>query len=132
MLRLIGGILAGAVVWLVSVSVLGFLCGMVWPEMAAIKDMTFLTVPMLLTRLSISALSSLAGGYVAAMIGRESTRAPLGAGILLLVVFVPYHMTIWHNFPVWYHLTFFVSLPILKSAGRNAAFRPLARALQQV
>lgn len=117
MLRLIGAILTGAVVWLVSVSVLGFLCGMAWPEMAAIKDMTLLTVPMLLTRLSISALSSLAGGYVATMIGRESTRAPLGAGILLLVVFVPYHMTIWHNFPVWYHLTFFVSLPILGLLG---------------
>ena len=117
MLRLIGAILTGAVVWLVSVSVLGFLCGMAWPEMAAIKDMTLLTVPMLLTRLSISALSSLAGGYVATMIGRESTRAPLGAGILLLVVFVPYHMTIWHNFPVWYHLTFFVSLPILSLLG---------------
>jgi hypothetical protein len=117
MLRLIGAILTGAVVWLVSVFVLGFLCGMVWPEMAAIKDMTLLTVPMLLTRLSISALGSLAGGYVAAMIGRESTRAPLGAGILLLVVFVPYHMTIWHNFPVWYHLTFFVSLPVLSLLG---------------
>ena len=117
MLRLIGGILAGAVVWLVSVFVLGFICGMVWPEMAAIKDMTLLTLPMLITRLSISAIGSLAGGYAAALIGRENTRAPLGAGILLLAVFVPYHMTIWHNFPVWYHLTFFVSLPVLSWLG---------------
>ena len=117
MLRLIAGTLTGAVAWLVSVAILGFLCRIAWPEMAAIKDMTLFTVPMLFTRLSISALGSLAGGYWAATIGRESTRAPLGAGVLLLVVFVPYHLTIWQNFPVWYHLTFFVSLPVLSLMG---------------
>jgi len=128
MLRLIAGILTGAVTWLVAVAVLGFLCGMAWPEMAAVRDMTLLTLPMLCTRLSISALSSLAGGYAAALVGRESTRAPLGAGLLLLVLFVPYHLTIWHNFPVWYHLTFFVSLPVLSLLGGMLRFGPLARA----
>jgi hypothetical protein len=117
MFRLIAGALSGAVAWFVSILVLGFLVGIAWPEMAAIRDMTLLTVPMLITRLSISALGSLAGGYVAAMIGRESTKAPLGAGILLLIVFVPYHFTIWQNFPIWYHLTFFVSLPVLSLLG---------------
>src|SRR5689334_2399712 len=117
MLRLIAGALAGAVAWLVSVAILGFLVRIAWPEMAAVRNLTLLTVPMLFTRLSCSALSSLAGGYWAAMVGRENTRAPLGAGLLLLVVFVPYHMTIWQNFPVWYHLTFFVSLPVLSLLG---------------
>jgi hypothetical protein len=132
MLRLIAGTLTGAVAWLVSVAILGFLCRIAWPEMAAIKDMTLLTAPMLITRLSISALGSLAGGYWAAMISRESTRAPLGAGILLLVVFVPYHMTIWHNFPVWYHLTFFASLPVLSLLGGmlRSGSRGLGRAEQ--
>jgi len=66
------------------------------------------------------------------MISRESTRAPLGAGILLLVVFVPYHMTIWHNFPVWYHLTFFASLPVLSLLGGmlRSGSRGLGRAEQ--
>jgi hypothetical protein len=127
MFRLIAGVLTGAVAWLVSVAILGFLVRMAWPEMSAIKDMTLLTAPMLITRLSISALGSLAGGYWAAMIGRESTRAPLGAGILLLVVFVPHHMTIWHNFPVWYHLTFFVSLPVLSLLG--GMLRPSSQGL---
>jgi hypothetical protein len=85
--------------------------------MAAIRDMMLLTLPMLITRLAISALGSVAGGYAAAMVARENTKAPLAAGILLLVVFVPYHLTIWQNFPVWYHVTFFVSLPVLSLLG---------------
>ena len=131
MVRLIAGALTGAVAWLVTVAILGFLVRIAWPEMAAIRDMTLLTVPMLITRLTISAVSSLAGGYWAAMIGRESTRAPLGAGILLLAVFVPYHMTIWHNFPVWYHLTFFVSLPVLSLLGGMLRPQGLGRVNEQ-
>lgn len=117
MFRLIAGTVSGAVVWFVAVLVLGFLCRIAWPEMAAIRDMTLLTLPMLITRLAISALGSVAGGYAAAMVARENTKAPLAAGILLLVVFVPYHLTIWQNFPLWYHLTFFVSLPVLSLLG---------------
>lgn len=117
MFRLIAGTVSGAVVWFVAVLVLGFLCRIAWPEMAAIRDMTLLTLPMLITRLAISALGSVAGGYAAAMVARENTKAPLAAGILLLVVFVPYHLTIWQNFPVWYHVTFFVSLPVLSLLG---------------
>jgi len=116
MLRLIAGTVTGALVWLVAVLVLGFLAGMAWPEMAAIRQMTLLTLPMLITRLAISALGSLAGGYAAAIVG-EGTKAPLGAGLLLLIMFVPYHLSIWHDFPVWYHLTFFVSLPVLSMLG---------------
>ncbi len=117
MLRFIAGIVFGAVAWLVAVVVLGLLVGKAWPEMAAIKQMTELTLPMLITRLSISGISSIAGGVVAALVGRERFTASLGAGVLLLVVFVPYHLTIWGNFPLWYHLTFFVSLPLLSVLG---------------
>ena len=121
MVRLIGGILVGAVVWLVAVAALGFAVGKAWPEMAAIRDMTALTLPMLITRLSISGVSSIVSGFVAALIGRERVRAGLGAGVLLLIVFVPYHLTIWNNFPIWYHLTFFASLPLLSILGGRLA-----------
>ena len=123
MLRLVAAIVVGALVWCVAIFVLGFVVGAAWPQMAAIRDMTLLTLPMLVTRLSISALGSLVGGYAAALTARENRRAPLGAGILLLAVFVPYHLSIWHEFPIWYHLTFFVSLPVLSMVGGMARGR---------
>ena len=117
MLRTIGGVAVGAVTWFLSVLVLGFVLREAWPEMAAIRDVTLLTVPMLLARLVVSALSSVAGGYAAGLVAKEKFWVPLGAGALLLALFVPYHVTIWSNFPVWYHLTFFVSLPALSLLG---------------
>ena len=117
MMRLLAGIAVGAVMWFAAVAVLGFVVGKVWPEMAAITDMKALTMPMLAARLTVSGIASIVGGFVAALIARERVRAALGAGVLLLVLFVPYHLTIWTNFPVWYHLTFFVSLPVLSLLG---------------
>ena len=115
--RLIIGAVAGVVAWLVAIVALGVVVRFAWPEMAAIRDMTMLTFPMLVTRLSISAIGSIVGGVLAANIGRDAVKAPLGAGVILLLVFVPYHLTIWQNFPVWYHLTFFLSLPVLSLFG---------------
>jgi len=116
-MRLIAGILVGAVAWLLAVAALGLVLGRLWPEMAAVTDMMALTLPMLVARLGVSGVSSVISGLVAALISRERFKAALGAGVLLLAVFVPYHVTIWTNFPLWYHLTFFVSLPVLSLLG---------------
>src|SRR5665213_1585323 len=103
MARLILGAIGGPIVWFIAVTAVGFVVGHAWPEMAAIKNMALLTIPMLLARLCVSAVSSVIGGVAAALIGKDGFRAPLAAGVLLLIVFVPYHMTIWQNFPIWYH-----------------------------
>jgi hypothetical protein len=117
MSRLIIGTLAGAIAWFAVIAALGFLMRFVWPEMAAVRDMTMLTITMLFTRLAISAVGSVVGGALAALISRDALWAPLAAGVVLLIVFVPYHLTIWIDFPVWYHLTFFASLPLLSLLG---------------
>jgi len=116
-MRLVAGILLGAVMWLIAVAALGFVLGRLWPEMAAVTDMKALTLSMLAARLCVSGVSSVISGFGAALISRERVKGALGAGILLLAVFVPYHLTIWTNFPLWYHLTFFVSLPVLSLLG---------------
>ncbi|MGH6872816.1 MAG: hypothetical protein ACREHE_15040 [Rhizomicrobium sp.] len=123
MLRGILGAIAGVVTWFVAITVLGLALRYSWPDYAAVeKAMTF-TVPMMAARLAVSGIGSLTGGYVASLISRERLWAALGAGVILLVPFVPYHLTtaIWSKFPVWYHLTFFVSLPLLSVIG--ARFR---------
>jgi hypothetical protein len=111
------GTIAGVIAWLVVIAALGVVVRFAWPEMAAIRDMTMLTLPMLVTRLSISAIGSVVGGALASSIGRDSVKAALSSGVVLLIVFVPYHLTIWNDFPVWYHLTFFLSLPVMSLFG---------------
>jgi hypothetical protein len=37
--------------------------------------------------------------------------------VILLVAFVPVHITLWERFPPWYHLTFLLSLVPLTFAG---------------
>jgi hypothetical protein len=119
MLRLIAGVLVGVVGWFVAVTALGFVLGHAWPALAAAsRHPTILTVPMLAARLGVSFIASIISGLVAALVAGGRTRAPLIAGVLLLLGFGYYHVTmIWNQFPVWYHLTFFVSLVLLSVLG---------------
>jgi hypothetical protein len=50
-------------------------------------------------------------------------------GILMLVLFIPQHMMLWEKFPVWYHLTFLLSLVPLTWVGAHFAGwrRPIPR-----
>jgi len=67
---------------------------------------------------------------VTAVITR-STTAIVIAGALLLLLFIPQHVMLWDKFPVWYHMTFLLSLVPLTYAGGRVASRlngPLVRA----
>jgi hypothetical protein len=120
MAKYIFGVVAGLMVWLAAVMAAGVLLRSVWPEyVAASGDMSF-TLPMKLTRLSIGALTTLAAGAVSAVIGR-SRRTAVVTGALLLLIFIPDHISLWNKFPVWYHLTFLSSLvPLAVVGGRIA------------
>jgi hypothetical protein len=37
--------------------------------------------------------------------------------LVLLAVFIPVHVGLWHAFPVWYHFAFLVPLAPLIAAG---------------
>lgn len=127
MLRWIGGVIAALIAWIVIVTLLNFGLRYGFPGYAAVeKAMTF-TIPMMIARLAISATSSLASGWVAALVGRRRFQPALGAGLILLVLFLPVHYNIWHMFPIWYHLTFLLSLPLLSVLG--AALRRPKRGL---
>jgi hypothetical protein len=117
------GVVVGLMVWLAAAMAAGVLLRALWPEyVAASGDMSF-TLPMKLTRLSIGALTTLAAGAVSAFIGRSSWTAVI-TGSLLLLVFVPEHISLWNKFPVWYHLTFLTSLvPLAVVGGRVAGWR---------
>jgi hypothetical protein len=114
MLRLIGGVIAGVIAWTILVTVLDWILRHGWQDYAAVEKSMAFAIPMMAARLLMSAVCSLAAGFAAA---RLDKRAPLIAGTILLLLFIPVHYALWSKFPIWYHLTFLSSLPLLSLAG---------------
>jgi hypothetical protein len=75
------------------------------------------TPAMLLARLILGALASLGAGLVGAWISRGQRRAIVVLTVVLLAVFIPVHYRLWEKFPLWYHLTFLLSLAVLPALG---------------
>ena len=120
------GVGAGLAAWVTIASLAGGIMRGAWPEYASVADAMTFTLPMLLARLAIGALATLAAGLVTAIIARPSLLARLMPGVLLLVVFIPIHFMLWDKFPVWYHLTFLGSLvPLTCVGGKIGEARPL-------
>ena len=114
------GVVVGLMVWLAAAVVAGVVLRSLWPEyVAASGEMSF-TLPMKLARLSIGALATLAAGAVTVLIGRSSWRSMI-TGALLLLIFIPEHISLWDKFPIWYHLTFLTSLVPLTVVGGRVA-----------
>ena len=116
------GVVAGLIVWFALAVVAGVLLRSFWPEYVAVSgDMSF-TLPMKLMRLSIGALMTFAAGAMTAFIGGSGWTAVV-TGALLLLIFIPVHISLWDKFPIWYHLTFLMSLvPLAVVGGRIAGW----------
>lgn len=121
MKRSVLALLAGLALWVVVVSVLnrGLRVG-VRGYAAAEPTMTF-TLAMKVARLIIGALASLAAGAATARMTPSKTGPPWVLGAILLAAFVPEHILLWPRFPVWYHLTFLVTLVPLVALGAALA-----------
>jgi hypothetical protein len=119
--RNILGVVAGLAVWLVIVGVAGAITTQSWPAYASVADAMTFTLPMLIARLSISAVATLVMGSVTASIIPRCVFARLMPGVLLLAGFIPVHIMLWDKFPVWYHLTFLASLVPLTYLGGTMA-----------
>src|SRR5262245_41703454 len=119
------GVVAGLVAWLIIVLVVGEIMRRSWPAYASVADAMTFTLPMMIARLSIGALATLAAGLVTAAIVPQSTIARLLPGVLLLVGFIPQHIMLWDKFPIWYHFTFLLSLvPLTYFGGTLTSHTP--------
>ena len=125
MARVILGIVAGLIAWMVSATVIGLIMREAWPQYAAVAAAMAFTLPMMFARLAIGALATLLAGWVTAVIARRSAVARLAMGLLLLAMFIPQHMKLWDKFPVWYHLTFLLSLVPLSYLGGRVTPPPV-------
>lgn len=117
MLRAIAGIAGGLLAWVVVATVGNRVLRAAWPGYAAVEVAMKFTLAMLLLRLLLGALSSLCAGFFAAWIAKGNRVAVTVLAGLLLVAFIPVHYTLWERFPVWYHLTFLLSLVVATVLG---------------
>ena len=127
MLRNIGAILAGLVAWVVIATVLDRGIRLCWPEYDAAVPSIVFTLPMMFARLGEGAITTVAGGIINRLIARGSLWPAAVQGVVILVLFLPTHYKLWHNFPIWYHLTFLGYLIPLTILGAALVPRRAAR-----
>src|SRR5690242_14791279 len=117
MWRTVASIVAGLVTWAVVVTLLNFGLRAAIPGYHAAEASLQFTLAMKIGRLSEAALTSLAAGAVVALIAPMKRWAPWLVGAIVLAMFLPVHVKLWHAFPIWYHLSFLVPLVPLVALG---------------
>jgi len=112
------GVVTGLAAWLAITVVAGLIMRETWPAYASVADAMTFTLSMMIVRLSIGAFGTVSMGFVTACI-TQSALARLIPGLILLIVFVPVHVMLWYKFPIWYHLSFLLSLVPLTYLGNS-------------
>ena len=121
MWRAVAAIVAGLVAWAVVVTILNFGLRAAIPGYHEAEATLQFTMAMKIGRLTEAALASLAAGAVVALIAPAKKWAPWLVGLIVLAMFLPVHVKLWHAFPVWYHLSFLVPLAPLVALGAALA-----------
>jgi hypothetical protein len=117
MLRTLASIVAGLITWGLVVTALDLVVRAAIPGYHAAEPTLAFTLPMKIARLCEAAVASVVAGYVIGAIAPAGRYAPWIVGVILLAVFVPEHIHIGSKLPLWYHLTFLVTLAPLVAAG---------------
>lgn len=121
--KIVLGVLVGMVVWFVVATVGNFAIRAGFAGYREAEPAMQFTVPMLLARLVLGAVSSVAAGWACGALTRSAPpAAPLFAAVLV-IVFIPVHYGLWVQFPLWYHVVFLVSLAPLALLGARWARR---------
>jgi ABC-type Co2+ transport system permease subunit len=110
MKRFILACLAGLLTWIVVVTVINRVLRLSLPNYTAAEQTLQFTLGMKWARLLMAIATSVVAGAVTDWISRSSRWAPLIVGSVVLAMFVPLHIAIWSKFPVWYHLTFLLTI----------------------
>ncbi len=115
-LRTTAGIVGGLIVWFLIANLGTGVLRTTWPGYPNAELAKTFTPEMLIVRLLIGAISSFCAGFVAALITNRSVLAIKALCGVLLVMFLPV-ITLWEQFPPWYHVVFLVSLVVVTLFG---------------
>lgn len=117
MRRTIVSIIAGLIAWAVIVTVLNWGLRLGLPGYRQAEPTMTFTLSMKISRLVMAAVTSVATGAVIHAIAPSSRLAPWIVGLIILAMFLPAHIHLWHRFPIWYHLSFLLPLAPLLALG---------------
>jgi ABC-type multidrug transport system permease subunit len=120
--------IAGMITWMVVVTLINFVLRATIDGYTAAEPKLSFTLGMMLARLAMAAATSVAAGAVTGWVAPASERAAWAVGIVTLALFIPAHIKLWHAFPIWYHLTFLLTLVPLVVIGSRLARRHAADA----
>ena len=135
MLRIVLGVIAGFIGWLIVWIGSEKVIRTIWPAFGANQKAFEEAVKngppasgftadtaMLLTQLVLGIIVSVLAGALAALIAGENTRAPLFFGILLLAMGIAKAVMSWQYVPIWYHIIFTaILLPMAILGGKLIA-----------
>jgi len=127
MLRAILGVVGGLVSWMLIATIGNIVMRLAWPSYSEVEKAMAFTPAMMLARLLLGALASVGAGIVGAWITKGNGRAIVVLAVVLLAIFIPVHYGLWDRFPLWYHITFLLSLVVITPLG-GMLFRSRARA----
>ena len=136
MMRIVLGVAAGFIAWLVVWVGSEMVLSAIWPAWygahqraftAAIKGGSLFSADatILLIHIVCASVVSLMSGFLAALIAGENKRAPLILGVLLLALGVLKAVMSWPYVPIWHHVIFTVLLiPMTIVGGKLKAADP--------
>jgi hypothetical protein len=122
MKRSILACLAGLLTWMVVVTLINRVLRLSLPDYTAAEHTLQFTLIMKWARLVMAIITSIAAGAVTRWVAPSSRWAPWILGAIVFAMFLPTHIAIWNKFPVWYHLTFL--LTIIPAVLVGALLRP--------
>ena len=110
------GILAGLASYAIIGSLGLYLLKIGWADYAiASKDKSY-TLAMLLSRLLVGILASIAAGISAAKISNDNVKSAWFVGAIVFCWAAYIHIfEVWTDYPIWYHLAYL--LPIIPIIG---------------
>ena len=114
-------VLLGILLWYVLVTLLDLPLRALLEGYRAAEPTFAFTLPMLLARLGISALATLATGWLLQRLSGGRPRTVGLSALLLLATLLPVHVSLWPRFPAWYHLAFLLTLVPLYLLGARVA-----------
>lgn len=120
------GFVVGFIVWTVLWLGTDSLMQMTPFRVSVDADGNYTSIPTnyLIIKIVLSVIFSVIAGLIAATISKETTKAPLILGIVLLLVGIFVQFAAWDLLPFWYHLTFlFFLVPATFFGGKLRSFR---------